>query len=362
MGFLNTGKHGYTRLEDADWNDGLDMAHDLGETIAFSHFYANNLAVLADLIENLPTESIDIIEGLYLLLQKELSLPEYFDRVQSFDENIKTYDKKTIIFQLRKLSDQSKQTLREKAFFEGYFQSYINNDGIYQDKKNQMSLTGQTMALLNEVASFEQAKSVAIKTKELLFDDSIGGYRLNSNYQDILTNMGRAYGFAYGHKENGAVFAHMAVMYAYGLYTYDLVSEGYEAYRTLLDQALKEDSGVLAGVPEYFNDRGVGKYSYLTGSASWVIKLLRTEVFGIHLNLGELSLKPKLTQRSFVDGKASIKTYLFGKLAEITYYNPKNLDFNDYQISKILIDDKEIKERIFNKAFSRMDVHLDDKI
>src|SRR5690606_26510804 len=123
----------------------------------------------------------------------------------------------------------------------------------YQDKKGQMSLTGQAMALLHEVASPEQAKTLAKHTKDLLFDKSIGGYRLNSNYREVLTNMGRAYGFAYGHKENGAVFSHMAIMYAYGLYQYDLVDYGEEAYESILNRALHKDSGVLAGIPEYFN-------------------------------------------------------------------------------------------------------------
>ena len=51
-----------------------------------------------------------------------------------------------------------------------------------------------------------------------LFDASVGGYRLNTNFNDVLLNMGRCFGFAFGHKENGAMFSHMAVMYAYALY------------------------------------------------------------------------------------------------------------------------------------------------
>jgi len=37
VGHHNIGKNGFVKLEDADWNDGLDMAHHLGETIAFTH-------------------------------------------------------------------------------------------------------------------------------------------------------------------------------------------------------------------------------------------------------------------------------------------------------------------------------------
>src|SRR5690606_3641961 len=35
---FNTGEFGFIKLEDADWNDGLDMAKEHGETIAFTHF------------------------------------------------------------------------------------------------------------------------------------------------------------------------------------------------------------------------------------------------------------------------------------------------------------------------------------
>ena len=51
-------------LEDADWNDGLDMAHDLGETIAFTHMYAENLKVLSKLINQLHISNLEMIEPL----------------------------------------------------------------------------------------------------------------------------------------------------------------------------------------------------------------------------------------------------------------------------------------------------------
>ena len=51
-------------------------------------------------------------------------------------------------------------------------------------------------------------------------------------------------------------YFHMATMYNYGLYNYDLVFEGREGINTLLDKALDPSSQTLAGVPEYFTDRG----------------------------------------------------------------------------------------------------------
>ena len=45
-----------------------------------------------------------------------------------------------------------------------------------------------------------------------------GGYRLNTDFKEEKFDLGRMFGFAYGEKENGAVFSHMAVMYANALY------------------------------------------------------------------------------------------------------------------------------------------------
>src|SRR3989338_6985636 len=47
--FKNLGAHKFIRLEDADWNDGLYMAKEFGESVAFSCMYAHNLKLLAKL-------------------------------------------------------------------------------------------------------------------------------------------------------------------------------------------------------------------------------------------------------------------------------------------------------------------------
>lgn len=54
------------------------------------------------------------------------------------------------------------------------------------------------------------------------------------------------FGFACGEKENGAVFSHMAVMYANALYRRGFAKEGYRALRF-------GTSRIYPGIPEYFN-------------------------------------------------------------------------------------------------------------
>ncbi len=361
VGHHNIGDHGFVKLEDADWNDGLDMAHHRGETIAFTHMYASNLLELASMIRMLPTKNIVLFEELELLLKEKVDIQDYFDLVAEFKGNKIWIDQFVLANKLEKLARVRIQYLRDNAYDNKQFQSYFNNDGLNPDANGTVSLTGQAIALLSQVPTKKQAKELSINTKKQLFDKKIGGYHLNSNYHQVLTNMGRAYGFAYGHKENGAVFSHMVIMYAYGLYQYNLVNAGHEAAFTLLRQAQHVGSQVLLGIPEYFSNDGIGKYPYLTGSASWMLKLLRSEIFGISMQVGLLTLRPKLKKDDFIDGKASITTYLFNQKRTITYHNHKHLDFGKYQISKITMNGFTVQNE-FKHLDGNLEVYLDEKL
>ena len=361
VGYHNVGKNGYTKLEDADWNDGLDMATRLGETIAFTHMYAENLNILAYLIKNLKVDQVELFEELEMLLTASTDLSHYFNQVQHFSGHKFMINKDELVHILEKLSANKKAFLNEKAFESDTFQSYYDNQGKLLDDEKTLSLTGQAMALLAQTPSQEQAVKIAKKTKEKLFNPEIGGYHLNSDHKKVLHHMGRAFGFAYNHKENGAIFSHMVMMYAYGLYNYDLAIEGREAAFKVLQQSQKTESHVWAGIPEYFTEKGIGKYTYLTGSASWVLLLLRNQTFGIHFDLGKLKLKPKLTKADFIDKKAAITTYIFNRKLTVTYYNPKDLEYGSYQISKIISNGKQIEQPI-EHIENHIEVYLDEII
>ncbi|MCU0104832.1 hypothetical protein N7603_04095 [Acholeplasma vituli] len=361
---LNLGEQGFLKLEDADWNDGLDMATKKGETLAFTHFYANNLRTLAEFLEyaNVPTITLfKSLAELSLNIHKNPSLESFLDRVALFDGVTAVVDTTQLI---KALKAKAKAMIKHLDVYgvhpTGALQSYIDNDGIFLDRFDTLSLTGQAMALLSETVSLKRAKQIASVTKKTLFDASIGGYKLNSNFEEVKLNMGRAYGFAYGHKENGAVFSHMAVMYAYGLYQYDLVNYGHEAIDALMNRSIHPKSNMLAGIPEYFTPKGEGKYSYLTGSASWLLKLLRTEVFGIQMHLGTLILNPKLTKKDFIHGVAYIDTYLFGQKRRITYHNPKQLSYGQYEIKKITMNSQWVPN-YFQSLDGNLEVYLDER-
>src|SRR5262249_40947738 len=58
ISFHNVGEHNMIALEDADWNDGLDMARERGESVAFTAQYAGNLRTLAGWLNHLEESGV----------------------------------------------------------------------------------------------------------------------------------------------------------------------------------------------------------------------------------------------------------------------------------------------------------------
>jgi cellobiose phosphorylase len=214
-----------------------------------------------------------------------------------------------------------------------------------------MTLTGQVFALMTGVATDEQARQIVDAADRYLYDAKVGGYRLNTDFGPdagrLSMSLGRCFGFAFGHKENGAMFSHMAVMYANALYKRGLVREGF----AVLDGIYRHSqdffrSGIYPGIPEYVEPGGRGLYPYLTGSASWYLLTMVGEVFGIKGQLGDLVLEPKLMPEQFgAEGRASVLTLFAGRKLKVTYHNPECLPWGVYTIAGIRLDGEAVSEK-----------------
>ena len=154
------------------------------------------------------------------------------------------------------------------------------------------------------------------------------------------------FGFAYGEKENGAVFSHMTVMYANALYQRGFIREGHKVLQTLLEAAMNfENSKMYPGLPEYFDNEGRGLYAYLTGAASWYMLTMITEVFGVKGDLGDLVIAPFLLPEQFDEnGNAGLKLEFAGRKFEIIIHNPEKKDLKAEQIRRAVCDEKVVLE------------------
>lgn len=365
---LNVGEHGMLRLENADWNDALDMAPNLGESVAFTSMYCGNLRAMAGLMKklkeakgitslSLASEIAILFEGIALggkPDELQAKLKEYCraceHRVSGEKQEFKIG--KMIAALENKADHMAKAVVvQEQVKSEGHtwLNSYYDDAGEQVEGKKasgvRMMLTGQVFPIMFGVTDDELTSKIAQAADHYLYDESIGGYRLNTDFKELKTNLGRQFGFAYGHKENGAVFSHMTVMYANALYQRGFVKEGFKALGTLCRHSMDfAKSFTYPGIPEYFNSRGRGMYPYLTGAASWLMMTTVTEVFGIKGEYGDLLFSPKLLAEQFdKNGYAACETLFGGKRLSVIYQNKKHLDYGEYGITAIMLDGKPVE-------------------
>ena len=353
--FFDCGEHGNMRLRGADWNDALDMASAKGESVAFTAAYAGALTMLSSIIRNCGRSDIEVFEELINLIcadeyddpaEKRKLLLDYEASVaKNVSGSMMIMDAEKLASHLDHMAECIRKHIRENEIVSDgkgnrWFNGYYDNDsqkveGIVNGDVRMM-LTSQVFTVMFGTADEAAVKDVIRSCDEYLYAPALGGYRLNTDFHEVKMNMGRAFGFAYGEKENGAVFCHMAVMYAFALYTRGYAKEGFKVFNNLFTQSMSEDGRMYPGIPEYFNGMGRGMYPYLTGAASWAVLLVLTKMFGMDSVNGKIRLEPNLLSSQFdSDGRASVTAYRKGKPFTLTYVNPGKLDAGTYSIVSV---------------------------
>ncbi len=396
--FFNSGEHNNIRIENADWNDAFDMAAQKGETVAFTAFYAGNLAELSKLLLKIKKikgiDKLEVAAEMAVLfdtlaggmdyddpIAKNKLLKQYYETCAhnisgkkiSLDILEVSEDLKTKGQWLAKHISENEQVRSEEGY--RWFNGYYDNAGLQVEGQKasgaRMTLTGQVFPIMMGVASTEQVNNAVKAVNRYLYDSSLGSYRLNNNFNELKLDLGRCFGFAFGHKENGAVFSHMAVMYSFALYKQGFVDEGYEVLKSLYNISADFDKArIYPGIPEYVNERGRGMYHYLTGSASWLMLLLLTEVYGIRGASGNLLIQPKLKKEQFdKTGTAGARTVFAGRAIKLVYNNSRHLDFGQYKITNITAGDDKINYCVTDGAavidravILELDLHIENTI
>jgi len=343
------------------------------------------------LTEKTDIKAVNIAKEIEMLLNFD---PEHYDDVNKKKEVLNAYnqqcqsyisgEKKAVDCRelsdaLRRMSEWIKAHIRKKEWItnsDGYswFNGYYDNNGrqVEGDAPSgvRLMLTGQVFTVMSGTATDEQIHKIIEAVDKYLYDEKVGGYRLNTDFKELKTDLGRMFGFAYGHKENGAVFSHMAVMYAYALYKRNFVRAGFKAIESLFRHLSNfEKSKAYPGITEYINDKGEGMYHYLTGSASWLLLTVLTQMYGIKGSYGNLMLGPKLLKEQFDDEKKASVSFTFSnKKFKVTYYNKNNKEYGDYKISEIALDgknlsgliqiDKDLIERLDSEKVHDIEVWL----
>lgn len=362
--FFNVGPRNNIRLENADWNDGLDMAPRRGESVAFTAMYGRNLESICEMLERLGHDEIPLLKEMRILLDSIGSSPADYDDVNAKHRVLHSYfnavktevsgdkisvSRNELVSDLMKKASWIRRHIGKAEWLKaGFFNGYYDDDSRRVEGvsggKVRMTLTGQVFPVMSGMASEDEIKTLFRNAKKYLRDPKSGGFRLNTDFGGEQHSLGRAFSFVYGDKENGAFFNHMAIMFAYGLYSRGFAREGFEVLDSVYKMAVNTSrSRIYPCLPEYFDGEGRGMYSYLTGSASWYMLTLLTQVFGVRGNYGDLELAPKLVASQFSGADTlSIKALFAGRHIEVRYINAMKKDFGKYLIRKVLINKKAV--------------------
>ena len=358
----NTGANNLLKLEDADWNDAIDMASDKGESVPFSALYAANLLEIASVLRKMQGSGLNkalLFEELLTLVNSEsqtTSTEKQQDLARYFSLLRNGISGKRIDVPLEKLAagleEKGKAILdliRKQEWIAidgetGFFNSYYNNDGESVggdfDGEVVMDLIGQAFCLMTGAADDSQIPMIYNACRKYLKDPEHGGYRLNTPYKNCALNFGRVFAFNYGEKENGATFSHMVIMFVNALLKRGLAVEGAEVFRSLYELSNNAlISGIYPGVPEYFTADGRGMYPYLTGTASWLILTMLQWFFGIRGDGGDMLIEPLLTEDFFNGNQtASVETEFAGYRIRFLFNNPEALPFGKYHIRTLTVN------------------------
>jgi cellobiose phosphorylase len=364
--FYDVGENNNMRLRGADWNDALDMAKEKGESVAFTALYSGNLVNICELLKKIKNENkikhVEMAEEIEVLLfknniydypQEKINILNTYCKSCNHDIKGRTseIDIDLLVKDLEEKANWIKNHINSKEWItnsEGYswYNGYYDNSGkkVEGDFESgtRMMLTGQVFTIMSNIATEKQVKEIVKAADSYLYDKEVGGYRLNTNFKELKTDLGRMFGFAYGSKENGAVFSHMTIMYANALYQRGFVKEGFKVIDALYKHCINfEVSKIYPGIPEYISSKGRGMYHYLTGSASWLILTVLTEMFGVKGSYGDMKLDPKLLLSQFdEDNKASISLVFSDRKFKVEYINELHKDFGEYKIQEIFINNE----------------------
>lgn len=359
--FFNVGSHNIIRLENADWNDGLDMAKDEGESVAFSFMYAHNLNDICFFLEKLKekTKTIFILKELMLLLdrldkpvdynkqtEKQLRLEEYLEKTENVTGEKIKISIDDLIYDLKEKSEHLFRWLKKNEWLDaGFFNGYYDNKGKQVEGKLNgrvnLMLASQVFPIMSGGADKKQIKKIWVSIKRYLQDKKLKGFRLNTNFGSLYLDLGRAFGFSFGDKENGAFFNHMTVMLGYSLYKQGFTKEGFEVINSIYKMAASPQAEIYPAIPEYFNLQGKGLYHYLTGSASWYIYALLEEILGIKFTLGDIFLEPKLFWGNFFNHSIKIKFIWEEKKIKLWLMRGKKKN-ELYQIKSVVLEGEKV--------------------
>lgn len=174
--------------------------------------------------------------------------------------------------------------------------------GISSDVQGRIFLNPQSWSILSGAANSEKIDSMVTQINQQL-QTPYGVMMLAPSYTEMREDIGRVTQKFPGSAENGSVYNHAAIFYAYSLYQAQKGDEAFNVLREMLaDQHIEQRGQLPVFIPNYY--RGAyhqfpsraGRSSQLfnTGTVSWFYRCLVEGLAGLKGEKGALVINPQL--------------------------------------------------------------------
>ena len=177
--------------------------------------------------------------------------------------------------------------------------------GVASDLEGQIYLNPQSWAVLSGAADDEQRRRM-IRAIEARLVTPYGVAMLAPAYTKMREDVGRVTQKYPGSAENGSVYNHAAVFYAYALYTACEADRAFDVLRRMIpgpsEQDLAQRGQLPCFIPNYYRGayaqfpQVAGRSSQLvhTGTVAWFYRCLIDGLFGVRGGVRGLSVSPCL--------------------------------------------------------------------
>ena len=260
-----TGKHGLLLIGSGDWNDGFDRVS--GESEWLTWFFCLTAKRFGQLMDRLRPGSGD---GL-------------LDRAE----------------ELRRCAENAWDG---QWFLRGY---YADGSplGSHECRECSIDSIAQSFAAFCPGNDPERVKTALQSAVRELFDRKSGIVKLFEPPFSGEKHPGYIESYGPGFRENGGQYTHGAVWLASALLKTGQTEQGWEVLRALLpgeksiETYLGEPFVIVADVYSAPGHRGEAGWTWYTGSAGWLLRVVTEDLLGIRLRRGKLVISPRLPSK-----------------------------------------------------------------
>ena len=265
------GEHGLAKMGTGDWNDGMNRVGERGKG-----------------------ESVWLSWFLALVLQEFAPLCRHMGEEETAGQ---------LLNQAGELVKAAQNAWDGGWYRRGYFDDGTPL-GSAQNDQCQIDSIAQSFAAFPRGSDKERADQALTAALDRLFDRGRGIVRLFDPAFDAGGSQDPGYIKSYppGVRENGGQYTHAALWLSMACFRLERPEEGWAVLKALLPQnhstrVYRGEPNVLAADVSYAPGlEGRAGWSWYTGAAGWYWQVAVTELLGLHVEQGKLTLRPNLPE------------------------------------------------------------------